>query len=302
MTVCEDAPPTVPAPRPRVVVVDGVPMSGLVSQVQDPRAIILAVHGGATSAAYFDCPGHPRLSLLRSAAARGFTAIALDRPGYGASAVYAAEFADADRRVAAAFGAVDKILADSDRGAGLFLVGHSAGCELALRMATGRDDVIGVELAGTGLRYSDTAKSIISEATLTSRPAGLRDLLWQPTDLYPPEVLTGALSAPGVAYESEVTANWARRDFPEIAARLNIPVEFSVADHESVWESTPQALAAITALFTASQRVAVNKMSHSGHNLSVGLSADTYHRNVMSFIEECIAGAQGRDNEQVEAG
>ncbi|MDZ4267522.1 MAG: alpha/beta hydrolase, partial [Mycobacterium sp.] len=87
-------------------------MSGLVSQVQDPRAVIVAVHGGATSSAYFDCPGHPRLSLLRSAAARGFTAIALDRPGYGASAVYAGEFADPARRVAAAFAAVDKILAD----------------------------------------------------------------------------------------------------------------------------------------------------------------------------------------------
>jgi len=42
------------------------------------------VHGGATSSAYFDCPGHPRLSLLRLAATHGFTAIALDRPGYGA--------------------------------------------------------------------------------------------------------------------------------------------------------------------------------------------------------------------------
>lgn len=302
MTVHEEVPTTVPAPRPRVVLVDGVPMSGLVSQVQDPRAVVVAVHGGATSSAYFDCPGHPRLSLLRSAAARGFTAIALDRPGYGASAVYAGEFADPARRVAAAFAAVDKILADGDRGAGLFLVGHSAGCELALRMAASRPDVVGVELAGTGLRYSDTAKSIISEATVTSRPAGLRDLLWQPTELYPAEVLTGALSAPGVAYEAAVTANWARRDFPEIAARVDVPVQFSVADHESVWESTPEALGAVAALFTDAPRVLVNEMADSGHNLSVGLSADTYHRNVMSFIEECIAGTRGRDPEQAEAG
>ncbi len=301
MTVHDEAPVAVPAPRPRVVLVEGVPMSGLAVQVEDPRGIVVAVHGGATSSAYFDCPGHPRLSLLRSAAARGFTAIALDRPGYGASAVYAAEFTDADRRVATAFGAVDKIIADGDRGAGLFLVGHSAGCELALRMATARSDVLGIELAGTGLRYSDTAKNIISEATVTSRPAGLRDLLWRPTELYPAEVLTGALSAPGVAYEAAVTANWARRDFPEIAARVDVPVQFSVADHESVWESTPEALAAVAALFTGAPRVLVNTMADSGHNLSVGLSADTYHRNVMSFIEECIAGTEGRDHEQSEA-
>lgn len=277
-------------------------MSGLVATVSEPRAVIVAVHGGATSAAYFDCPGRPELSLLRAAAARGFTAIAMDRPGYGTSAVYAAEFADPARRVAATSSAVDKILNDVDCGAGLFVVGHSAGCELGLRLATERDDVVGVELAGTGLRYSEPAKAIISEATITSRPAGLRDLLWQPTELYPSEVLTGALSAPGVAYEGEVTANWARRDFPTLASKLAVPVQFSLADHEKVWETSTEAVAAIAALFTASPRVRVNEMSDSGHNLSVGLSADEYHRTVLSFIEECIADARGRDREQVEAG
>lgn len=281
-------------PRPRVVMVGGVPMSGLVAEVEDPRAVILAIHGGATSAAYFDCPGNPRLSLLRLAAAQGYTAIALDRPGYGASALYADEMADPDQRVSLAYGAVDRIMADSARGAGVFLVAHSAGCELALRMAVAEraSDVIGLELAGTGLRYSPDAHAVIKEATVASRPAGLRDLLWQPTDLYPPEVLTGALSAPGVAYESGVTANWAKRDFTDLAARVSVPVELSIADHESVWESTPEAIGAITALFTAAPRIAVNEMADSGHNLSVGLTADEYHQRVLSFISDCVAATE----------
>lgn len=276
-------------------------MSALVAPAAEPRAVIVAVHGGATSAAYFDCPGRPELSLLRAAAAQGFTTIALDRPGYGTSAVYAADFADPARRVAATSAAVDKILGDGLSGARIFVMGHSAGCELALRLATTRDDVVGVELAGTGLRYSEPAKAIISEATVTSRPAGLRDLLWQPTELYPAEVLTGALSAPGVAYEGEVTANWARRDFPALAAELTVPVQFSIADHEKVWESSPEAVAAITALFTASPQVRINAMAGSGHNISVGLTAGEYHRKVLSFIEECIADARGRDRDEVEA-
>jgi pimeloyl-ACP methyl ester carboxylesterase len=217
------------------------------------------------------------------------------------SAVYAEQFADAGRRVQFAFGAVEKILADGPRGAGLFLLGHSAGCELALRMATSRDDVIGIEVAGTGLRYSAPAKEVISQATLTSRPAGLRDLLWQPTELYPAEVLTGGLSSPGVAYEGEVTANWARRDFPAIAARVSVPVQYSVADHEKVWETGPEALAAITRLFTGSPRVVLNEMPSSGHNLSVGWSAAEYHQRVLSFVEECIAGIGERETTEVEA-
>ncbi len=286
-------------PRRRVVMVDGVPMSALVAVAEQPRGGIVAVHGGATSSTYFDCPGHPRLSLLRLAATQGFTAIALDRPGYGASALYADELDDPDRRAALAYAAVDKLLADGQRGAGHVLVAHSAGCELALRMAVSSCSagLLGLELAGTGLRYQAAAQAVIREATTTRRPAGLRDLLWQPTEFYPPEVLTGALSASGVAYESEVTAHWARRDFPELAARVTVPVEFSVADHESVWESTQEAVAAITALFAAAPRVIVNEVAGSGHNLSVGLTAETYHRKVLAFIEECIAARQGLTSE-----
>ena len=292
-----------PAPRPRVVLVDGVPMSALVASVPEPKAVIVAIHGGATSAAYFDCPGHPRLSLLRSAAAKGCTAIALDRPGYGASAFYHEDMAETPKRVGYALSAVDKILGESACGAGLFLLAHSAGCELGLRMAIDEraGGVLGVELAGTGLRYSPEAKAVISQATATARPAGLRDLLWEPTDLYPPEVLTGALSAPGAPYEADVTANWPRGDFSDVAARVTVPVEFSVADHERVWESTPEAINAITALFTSSPRVVVNEMPDSGHNLSIGLNADEYHERVLSFVEECVAARQN-DSTEREAG
>jgi pimeloyl-ACP methyl ester carboxylesterase len=287
-------------PRPRVVLVNGVPMSALVATAPDPKAVIVAVHGGATSAAYFDCPGHPELSLLRSAVANGYTAIALDRPGYGASAFYQDKMTEPESRVGFALGAVDKIIGESSRGAGLFVLAHSAGCELGLRMAVDDRtvDVLGVELSGTGLRYGEQAKAVISGATATSRPAGLRDLLWQPTELYPPEVLTSGLSAPGAPYEAEVTANWPRRDFGEIAGRVTVPVEFSVADHERVWETTPEAAAAVAALFTSSPRVVLNEMPDSGHNLSVGWSAGEYHRRVLSFVEECAAARES----ELEAG
>jgi pimeloyl-ACP methyl ester carboxylesterase len=286
-------------PRPRVVLVNGVPMSAMVASVPEPKAVIVAVHGGATSAAYFDCPGHPELSLLRAAVADGYTVIALDRPGYGASAFYHDDMTEPERRVGFALGAVHKILGESPRGTGLFLLAHSAGCELGLRMAVDEraGEVLGVELSGTGLRYGEEAKAVISKATATSRPAGLRDLLWQPTELYPPEVLTGGLSAPGAPYEAEVTANWPRRDFGEIAGRVTVPVEFSVADQERVWQTTPEAAEAIAALFTSSPRVVVNEMPESGHNLSVGWSAGEYHRRVLSFVDECATA-----REELEAG
>ena len=83
-------------------------------------------------------------------------------------------------------------------------------------------------------------------------------------------------------------------------AKVTVPVQFSVADHESVWDTTPEALNAITGLFARPDAVRLNHMANSGHNVSVGRTADRYHRNVLSFLEECIADS-GRDRKQVEA-
>jgi hypothetical protein len=35
--------------------------------------------------------------------------------------------------------------------------------------------------------------------------------------------------------------------------------------------------------------VTINEMADSGHNLSVGLMAATYHQRVLSFVDRCVA-------------
>jgi pimeloyl-ACP methyl ester carboxylesterase len=294
------------APRPRVVLADGVPMSGLIAEAPDPRAVVVAFHGGSSTAAYFDCPGHPSLSLLRIGAEYGYTMVALDRPGYGSSAPYPEAMERPDQRVALAYGAIDKILGSNSRGAGLFLVGHSAGCELAVRMATDGQaehaNLIGLELAGTGVEYDAATADIMKSATVTQRPTGLREVLWQPADLYPPDVLSGMTnSSTGALYEVGMTKSWPQQDFPALAPRVRVPVQFSVAEHERVWRSDPETLAHIGAMFTASPRFVTNEQSGTGHNLSLSVNAAAYHEKVLSFVEECVV-AHRDTPEAMEAG
>jgi pimeloyl-ACP methyl ester carboxylesterase len=294
----------VTAPRPRVILVDGVPMSGLIAEAAEPRAVIVVFHGGASTAAYFDCPGHPQLSLLRTGADQSYTMVALDRPGYGASAPYPDAMQRPEQRVALAYAAVDKMLGANPRGAGLFLLGHSAGCELAVRMAADEraDHVIGLELAGTGVQYHPATAEILNAATATGRPTGLRDVLWQPTHLYPDDVLSGMTnSTTGALYEVEMTKNWPRQDFPALAARVRVPVQFTVAEHERVWRSDPEMLTQIGAMFTSSSRFVVNEQAGTGHNLSLSVSAAAYHTKVLSFVGECVVAQQGTSKE-LEAG
>ena len=293
-------------PRPRVVLVDGVPMSGLVAEAAEPRAVVVAFHGGASTAAYFDCPGHPRLSLLRTAPELGFTVVALDRPGYGASAPYPDAMQRPDQRVALVYGAVDKMLGSKPRGAGLFLLAHSAGCELAVRLTADeraeQSGVLGLELAGTGLQYDPAANEILKTATATHRPAGLRELLWHPAHLYPAEVLSGITnSSTGALYEATMVKDWPRQDFPALAAQVRVPVQFSFAEHERVWKSDPGALAEIAAMFPAAPRFMVNEQVGAGHNLSLSVSAAAYHLRVLSFVEDCVVARESATT-KLEAG
>ncbi|MFF0011390.1 alpha/beta hydrolase [Streptomyces sp. NPDC005374] len=281
------------------VEVDGISLSYRASWVGEPRAVVLALHGGATTSTYFDCPHHPRLSLLRTGAALGFSVLALDRPGYGASLVDAARLTDPARRVDLAHAALDRLLAQRPQGAGVFLMAHSAGSELAVRMAADArgHGLLGMEIAGTGRHHHPRSLNFLElgpedELRRSGRArARLREVLWGPAHLYPPEVAGGAsIAAASPAYES-AARHW-RYELPELAARVRVPVQYSLGDHEEVWSAGPEALADIAALFTASPRVRVNEQPDSGHNLSLGHSARAYHLKVLSFAEECAVARE----------
>lgn len=281
-----------------VVEADGIPMSALVSSVRRPRAVILALHGGAAMSAYFDNPERPRSSLLRTGAALGFTVVALDRPGYGSSAPYAEQFNSHDRRVELVYAALDEVLGDAPRGAGVFLLGHSAGCPLVIRMAAQPrgTELLGVEIAGSGMRHHDYMLGFIDErqrdTSVPVRPGrGLYDLLWKPPNLYPPDVVGGAHFASATpGYEGAVGQEWFT-EFPLLAARIRVPVHYSLGDHEKVWRTDREAMTEIGSLFTASPRVELLKLAGSGHNLSVGTTATAYHLRILSFFEECVVAS-----------
>jgi pimeloyl-ACP methyl ester carboxylesterase len=272
----------------RVVEVDGIPMS-VYTPAAEPRAVVVALHGGAASARYFDLPGRPRLSLVRIGAALGFTMLALDRPGYGVSGPHAGAFDSPQRRVDAGYGVIEELLGSRPRGAGVFLLAHSAGCELAVRMAADARgaDLLGVELAGIGLRQYPEAIESLEQMRRTRSTAAIRELLWYPPQSYPPEIVGGRpIGFPGPSYEAAVVREWetALRD---LAGSITVPVRFSHGEYERVWRADPEALAELRELFDATPRFVAHTQAGSGHNLSVGYAAAAYHLSVLSFVEEC---------------
>ncbi|KAK1184965.1 alpha/beta fold hydrolase [Streptomyces sp. NBS 14/10] len=285
----------------QVVDVRGVPASALVAEAPRPQAVIVALHGGATTSAYFDHPGHPRLSLLRTAAAAGFTVVALDRPGYGSSAGHEERMRTPEQRTDFAFEAVEALLDDRERGVGTFLWAHSAGGELTVRMASDPRGarLLGVELAGMGRSHHPNALSAMEEwrrDPARTRP-NLRRALWHPPDAYPPDVHGGRrIGAASPAYEGR-REGW-QEEFARLAARVAVPVHLTLAEHEQVWANGPEGLADLASMFTGSPRVVPHEQAGAGHNTSVGRTALAYHLHVLAFVEECALGVRALPTER----
>lgn len=287
----EAAQPCAAEPGAETVTVDGIGMSALVLAVPRPRAVVVALHGGAVTSAYYDSRQPARSSLLRAGAALGFTVIALDRPGYGASAPYAERMSSVGDRLDLAYGAIDALLAGRSRGAGVFVMAHSMGCVLAVQMAADPRGaaLLGLEIAGTGRVPHPDAAFMGPLTTAGNRPrrTSLREALWTPGHLYPPGTDAVLGYAPAPAYEGTDVRGWIG-SFPALAASVAIPVHYTLGDHERVWSTGPSAVADIASMFVASPWVVTATQRDAAHNLSLGWSALSYHLKVLSFVEECV--------------
>ncbi|MBY4039233.1 alpha/beta fold hydrolase [Rhodococcus fascians] len=262
-------------------------MSGLVRFVEEPRAVLIAWHGGATSAEYFDSPGHPLHSLMRVGASLGFTVLAPSRPGYGDSRSALGDHISAATQVDLSFAVVEEVLRGRSSGAGQFLVGHSQGCVLAVRMAADPrgNELLGIEIAGTGVRHNERAvrvKQSIPEPGFDR--SVLRNLLWGPEYYYRGHAKV-VDSAPD--FEAVDASTWSE-EFTQLAREIALPVRISLGDHEGWWQSGSAGLESMRSLFRSSARVVVDEQYESGHNLSLGISALAYHLKVLAFAEECV--------------
>lgn len=282
-----------PAVRSLTLDASGVPLSALLSEPDDgtePRATVVAVHGGGMTAGYFDARARPGLSLLTLGAQLGYSVLAVDRPGYGRSA---RKLPDGET-VAGQTGLLRSALADfADRhptGAGLFLLAHSFGGKLALSTAAAEPErapgdplrLIGLDISGCGHRYAAVPQGPMHGRQNTRRH-------WGPLGLYPPGTFSGSADvvAPMPRHEEAELPEWPRR-FETLAPLVRVPVRFTFAEHESWWLHSDADLADLAARLTAAPRVVLDRLPGAGHNISLGWAARTYHLRALAFLEECL--------------
>ncbi|WP_333731988.1 alpha/beta hydrolase [Streptomyces sp. IBSBF 3010] len=266
----------------------GIPLSALLSEPADgrpARATVVALHGGGMRAGYFDGQAHPDVSLLTLGARLGCAVLALDRPGYGASAPYL----PAGQSLPEQAETVRAALADARErqvSAPLFLLAHSFGGKLALALAADAPPgtFIGLDVSGCGHRPAASA-GLLGRSTAS----GLRRLNWGPLRLYPAGTFreSGAVVAPMPRREVESAVEWDTLS-ARLLARVRVPVRFTFAEHEAWWRHDDADLADLAAQFSAAPRVLVDRLPAAGHNVSLGSAARAYHLRALAFLDECL--------------
>ncbi len=287
-------------PEPILIERGGLSLSGLVARpAGEARALIVALHGGGYGAAYWNSPV-PRQSLLALAPQLGFTVLALDRPGYGASRGADPARLTLERQTQDLFDAIEAWTTQETFKGPVFLIGHSIGGILALMMAADpRSPALsGIDVLGVPFHFPEDGGGplVRNLAAKPGDPATMpkedlqRYLLFGPEGSYPPEAFdhhARCVSAtPAAEYQDGLAAPaiWSR-----VMPAIRLPVQFTLTEFETMQCTGWSILEEVRALLTNSPRARVDLQRGSGHNASLHHIARAYHLRALAFFEECQA-------------
>lgn len=286
----------------RTVRVDAedVSLSGIAAEpAEDPRGLLVALHGGGSRAAYFHSPVARESSLVELAASLGWRAVSLDRPGYGDSTALQKHRLDTAAQARILLDAVEQLR----DGLPLVLVGHSMGSIVALQLARliekeARDiHLLGTALSGAPLLYTPEQQtfhaSIDSSGPTVRRPPGTRaePTEWLgPEGTYPEQLQERLHEVISKVPSGEMSdAAGAPKLTSALLTQTRFPVQFAVAEYEATMAPAPEVYARAIEVLPRDAGSELLIVRGVGHNMSLSHRARSYHLRVMSFAEQVLA-------------
>jgi pimeloyl-ACP methyl ester carboxylesterase len=268
-------------------------VTGFLSAGDAGRPLLVCIPGGSYNARYFDVPGH---SFVQAATDRGFPVATLNRPGYEDSTPLPAPTFTGN--AAAITRAIEDLWAQAGAGCpGVVLVGHSMGGAIAAHIASAPRTWPLLGIAISSIHYD--APEAVTQAW-NSMPADISiefseeqrvQFMYGPAGTYEPSVVGEAAVACSpipVAELLEVVGGWIA-DFPAVAAAVDVPVHFGLAEHEQLWHSSPEKVGEFAAAFTASPDVSAHHLAGVGHNIDHHHGGEAYRQGVLDWAEGLAA-------------
>lgn len=279
----------------------GTHVSGTASGFDHGGPLVVALHGGSYTSAYFDIPGH---SLLDVAIANGVDVVALDRPSYGGSDAIADDeltFARSASVLDAAIAALWKQYSQSY--SGIVLLGHSIGGAIAMHLAASRPSWPLLGLAISGIH--DEAPAHVRAAWDSMPPGQPVELVAEQRRMFfygpdwtiePGIVATAEISTAPVPLAEllEVVGRWTE-EARALAAQVVVPVHYVAFEYEQLWTIDAESTRSFAAAFTSSPWVDGTLMAGIGHDADHHLLGRAFQLRQLAFALQCglLAGRPG---------
>lgn len=263
------------------------------------RPLIVALHGGTYSSAYFDVPGY---SLLDRCAALDLPVIAIDRPGYGDTTPLAPHDATVARNAEQLDDILGAVWERYGRGrAGLFLIGHSIGGAITVSIAARQPawPLIRIAVSGVGLVTPPESLdhwSALPDIPMIDLPAPVKDqVMFGPEWTFAPDMPARSHSADAPVPRAElidIVTTWHSR-VTDIASRVQVPVHYRQAEFDRLWITDADQVAGFGAAFSASPMVDAALYRSAGHCIDFHRLGFAFQLDQLAFALRCAVRPAG---------
>jgi len=259
--------------------------------------LVVAIHGGTYTADYFDIEG---CSLLARASALGMPIFAVNRPGYADSLPR--------QKTDGSIHSNAEILNDAlaqlwelhgGQARGIFLIGHSIGGAIAIRMAALRKrwPLLGLSISGVGLREPDAVleqwKSL-PPADPIEIPAQAKDaLMYGPAGSFLPEAQQAAHRSDHAMPRQElldIAFEW-QRLLDESAPQLEVPVHYRQPEFDHLWVVDDQEVLGFAQRFVRAPVIDAKVLKGAGHCIDFHRLGAAFQLEQLAFALACSASS-----------
>jgi len=264
----------------------------------DESPLLVALHGGTYTSEYFAVAGGPLGSFLDVANRNGFDVVSIDRPGYGASDSLPDDENDFPRQAEILEAVIGSLIGEL-RAQTVVLIGHSIGGMVALEIAARRPSwpLVGVSATGMGARIpaggaAEQLGSAPLEGVIDLPVPDREAVMFGPTGVS--EIAREAARAsyaPTPFIELKLAPVWAKERLDMVAAEVEVPVQNFLAEHDALWDSTPEAMADFESRFADGAGATATLVRGVGHSIDHHLFGAAVHLQQLAFAYTCAIGA-----------
>ncbi len=255
--------------------------------------LIVAIHGGTYTSAYFDVPGY---SLLDRAAAAGMPSIALDRPSYGTTPILASAEMTLKGQARFLTQALKEAWEQYGEGRpGMVIIGHSIGAAISALIASAPDGLplLGLAMSGVGMRTPTEHGPMwaaLPDIPLVELPTPMKDgVMFGPAGSFTSDMPSASHIANTTAPKAElvdIVSTW-HDDVRAVLGAIAVPVHYRQGEFDQLWIVSASEVADFAGALTQSPRVDAAMMRGTGHCMDFHRISAAFQMQQLGFALQC---------------